>query len=193
MHIAIETTSASVRQTLESIILAAGHQLAGTEASPQLTLVDSQHLPPHATIHGAVLTLVGGAATQPDDQITCPVRPQQLVQRLMHYRPPQTVALGHGWSLDRQARQLIHAAHAAVTLTEKESLLLATLAQAASQPLTREALLAHVWGVAEDIDTHTLETHIYRLRAKLAALAPAPFDITTRNGAYLLALGDNHG
>jgi DNA-binding response OmpR family regulator len=192
MHIAIETTSASVRQTLESIILAAGHQLAGTEASPQLTLVDGQHLPPHATIHGATLTLVSGSALA-DDQIACPVRPQQLVQRLNLYRQPASVALGHGWSLDRQARQLTHAAHTAVTLTEKESLLLATLAQAASQPLTREALLAHVWGVAEDIDTHTLETHIYRLRAKLAALAPAPFDITTRNGAYLLALGDDHG
>ncbi len=192
MHIGVESTSASVRQTLESLILAAGHQLAGTETAPELTVVDHHHLPSAHTTNGATLALVAGTA-QGDHQLACPLRPHQLVQWLKRVGQTQTFALGHGWMLDMHARSLNHAQHTAVVLTEKECLLLSTLAQAQPNPMRREALLDHVWGVAEDIDTHTLETHVYRLRSKLSAITPAPFDITTRNGAYLLALGENHG
>jgi DNA-binding response OmpR family regulator len=44
-----------------------------------------------------------------------------------------------------------------------------------------------VWGITAPIDTHTLETHIYRLRSKLATLAQPFPDIITIDGAYRLA------
>jgi DNA-binding response OmpR family regulator len=39
-----------------------------------------------------------------------------------------------------------------------------------------------------DVETHTLETHIYRLRSKLDALTPKPCDIITLDGAYQLTM-----
>lgn len=52
-------------------------------------------------------------------------------------------------------------------LTDKESALLAALAAAKGAPLSRERLLEDVWGYGARVATHTLETHIYRLRQKL--------------------------
>ena len=56
-----------------------------------------------------------------------------------------------------------------VTLTDKEVDILAYLAKcsAAKAPVTREELLRRVWGYSEGVDTHTLETHVYRLRQKI--------------------------
>ena len=52
-------------------------------------------------------------------------------------------------------------------LTEKESRVLSLLAGAGHGGLPRLALMQAVWGYDESIETHTLETHIYRLRQKL--------------------------
>ena len=52
------------------------------------------------------------------------------------------------------------------TLTEKETALLVFLGHS-HEPVTRRDILAAVWGYDENIDTHTLETHIYQLRRKL--------------------------
>lgn len=50
-----------------------------------------------------------------------------------------------------------------IKLTEKESALLDYLGHTIA-PVTRETLLADVWGYGEGLETHTLETHITRLR-----------------------------
>ncbi len=54
-----------------------------------------------------------------------------------------------------------------IKLTEKEVHILVLLCQAGDQPLAREELLHQVWGYGEEISTHTVETHIYRLRQKI--------------------------
>jgi len=53
-----------------------------------------------------------------------------------------------------------------IRLTEKESALLAFLAQSKT-PVAKKEILANIWGYDEQIDTHTLETHIYQLRRKM--------------------------
>tara|TARA_A100001037_G_C15148345_1_gene637586 strand:- start:3417 stop:4100 length:684 start_codon:yes stop_codon:yes gene_type:complete len=56
---------------------------------------------------------------------------------------------------------------ASIRLTEKERVILEMLYQAGKRPVPRETLLKQGWGYRASIPTHTLETHIYRLRKKL--------------------------
>ena len=53
-----------------------------------------------------------------------------------------------------------------IRLTEKEAALLDYLRRK-DAPVDRDTLLRDIWGYGEGISTHTLETHIYRLRQKL--------------------------
>lgn len=52
-------------------------------------------------------------------------------------------------------------------LTDKETQLLRALARDDKKGIAKEALLKGIWGFEEGLNTHTLETHIYRLRAKM--------------------------
>lgn len=54
-----------------------------------------------------------------------------------------------------------------IRLTDKERLLLRFLYEAGDDGIARKQLLKDVWGYADDAETHTLETHIYRLRQKI--------------------------
>lgn len=72
------------------------------------------------------------------------------------------------WQLSLQNKTLTHKSSGAVaTLTDKESQLLQIIAQAGELGISRESLLKDVWGIDSALDTHTLETHIYRLRKKI--------------------------
>lgn len=52
-------------------------------------------------------------------------------------------------------------------LTDKETQLLAMLIKGGDKGVSKETLLRHIWGVETELESHTLETHIYRLRTKL--------------------------
>ncbi len=54
-----------------------------------------------------------------------------------------------------------------VRLTEKETNILKYLYRAGGKPVARDELLSEVWGYNAAVTTHTLETHIYRLRQKI--------------------------
>ncbi|GGZ23761.1 DNA-binding response regulator [Asticcacaulis endophyticus] len=62
---------------------------------------------------------------------------------------------------------LIDQAQKKVRLTEKETNILKYLYRAGGKPITREELLTEVWGYNAGVTTHTLETHVYRLRQKI--------------------------
>ncbi len=190
MHIAIHSASAAVARTLESLIEQSGHRLAKAGQAADLVLVDSLH--PATGELPAAPALYLGNANAGENALACPLRPEKLLQRLVSHRSTQAIALGNGWSLDLLARSLQHAEGAA-SLTEKEAGLLHQLLEARPHPIARDDLLEQVWGMSAAVDTHTLETHIYRLRAKLGALSPIPCDILTENGAYGLVLPANNG
>jgi DNA-binding response OmpR family regulator len=76
-----------------------------------------------------------------------------------------------------------------VRLTDKETAILKFLYQAGPQPVSRHILLDKVWGYNSGMTTHTLETHIYRLRQKLEADPTAFCVLVTVPGGYQLNAG----
>ncbi|HWL30576.1 MAG TPA: response regulator transcription factor [Xanthobacteraceae bacterium] len=73
-----------------------------------------------------------------------------------------------------------------VRLTEKETAILRYLYRAGQKSVSRETLLAEVWGYNSGVTTHTLETHVYRLRQKVEQDAASPAILVTDAGGYKL-------
>ncbi|CAI3924749.1 MULTISPECIES: response regulator transcription factor [Commensalibacter] len=75
-----------------------------------------------------------------------------------------------------------------IRLTEKEAAILKFLYRSGTRPVPRQVLLNEVWGYNSAVTTHTLETHIYRLRQKIE---PDPTNVSlliTEAGGYRLSL-----
>lgn len=73
-----------------------------------------------------------------------------------------------------------------IRLTEKETNILKYLYRSSGKPVAREELLSEVWGYNSSVTTHTLETHVYRLRQKIE---PDPANsklLLTETGGYRL-------
>jgi DNA-binding response OmpR family regulator len=64
--------------------------------------------------------------------------------------------------------------------------LLKYLYRAGGKPVPRPVLLNEVWGYSSAASTHTLETHMYRLRQKLETEPSQPRLLLTENGGYKL-------
>lgn len=73
-------------------------------------------------------------------------------------------------------------------LTEKEGAIISFLAAQHPTPVERESLLHQVWGYADDAETHTVETHIYRLRQKIEKDPAKPDFLKTDDDGYFLNL-----
>jgi DNA-binding response OmpR family regulator len=73
-----------------------------------------------------------------------------------------------------------------VRLTEKEAAILKFLYRASGKAVTREILLNEVWGYNAGVTTHTLETHIYRLRQKIERDPADAHILITEAGGYRL-------
>lgn len=72
-------------------------------------------------------------------------------------------------------------------LTEKETKLLNYLYIKKNTEISKKDLLLDIWGLIEDVNTHTLETHIYRLKQKLNKLnTNLNFSLTNINGFYCM-------
>jgi DNA-binding response OmpR family regulator len=71
-------------------------------------------------------------------------------------------------------------------LTEKETAILRFLYRAGQQVVTRDVLLREVWGYNANVTTHTLETHIYRLRQKIEVDPSNAALLLTEAGGYKL-------
>jgi DNA-binding response OmpR family regulator len=84
------------------------------------------------------------------------------------------------------AKLLLDERQKKIRLTEKETSILKYLYRAGEKPVARDELLAEVWGYNAGVTTHTLETHVYRLRQKIE---PDPTNaqlLLTEAGGYRL-------
>lgn len=75
-----------------------------------------------------------------------------------------------------------------IRLTDKEAQILKYLYFQGPEPVSRESLLGEVWGYNASVTTHTLETHVYRLRQKIERDPENPAYLRTVWGeGYLFA------
>jgi DNA-binding response OmpR family regulator len=105
--------------------------------------------------------------------------PTPEVRELIRIGPyefsPEDKALRHG------------GANLRIRLTEKEAAILAFLHRVGERTVPRQELLTEVWGYHPEVTTHTLETHIYRLRRKIEADPAKACLLITEAGGYRLA------
>jgi DNA-binding response OmpR family regulator len=133
---------------------------------------------------------IEGLAAGANDYITKPFRFAVLMARVhAHLR-------SHGQSEEAQyrigpytfrpsAKLLVDRDTKKVRLTEKETNILKFLYRA-GETVARETLLHEVWGYNPAVTTHTLETHIYRLRQKIEADPGQARLLVTESGGYRL-------
>lgn len=134
-----------------------------------------------------------------DPSLILPLRLPELLQlvsdqlkKLAAVRTIQPIALSAYCHYLPAERQLLHLqTQETVMLTDIEARIIESLAQADGQAIGREALLQNIWGYNDQITTHTLETHLYRLRNKLASLGESGVDIRAEGGGYVLGSPQN--
>lgn len=84
------------------------------------------------------------------------------------------------------AKLLVGERGSKLKLTEKETAILRFLYRAGRAVVNRDTLLAEVWGYNAQVTTHTLETHIYRLRQKIEPNPATAAILVTEGGGYKL-------
>jgi DNA-binding response OmpR family regulator len=127
-----------------------------------------------------------------NDYIAKPFRLTELLARmraqLRGYDRSEDAVLQLGPYLFRpSAKQLQDPARGKrIRLTEKETAILKFLYRAGGQPVPRAVLLNEIWGYNSNVTTHTLETHIYRLRQKIEPNPAEARLLVTEAGGYRL-------
>ncbi|MGD0430102.1 MAG: response regulator transcription factor [Acetobacteraceae bacterium] len=103
--------------------------------------------------------------------------------------PPAPIKIGP-YEFNPDDKALRHgAANLRIRLTEKEAAILAFLCRMGQRAVPRRELLTEVWGYNPAVTTHTLETHIYRLRRKIEVDPAKACLLVTEPGGYRLAIG----
>jgi DNA-binding response OmpR family regulator len=143
------------------------------------------------TDHHADSDTVHGLESGANDYLTKPFRFTVLLARiraqLRQYEASKDTTFAIGpYTFRPSSKLLLSQKVGKVRLTEKETAILRYLYQAGLKPVARETLLQEVWGYNSGVTTHTLETHIYRLRQKVEKDAAAPQILMTEAGGYKL-------
>ena len=126
-----------------------------------------------------------------NDCVTKPFRFGVLLARIRaHLRQFETsdaAILNFGpYEFKPSVKQLTTQMGDKIRLTEKEANILKFLYRASAGTVSRETLLHEIWGYNAQITTHTLETHIYRLRQKIEADPSNAKLLVTEEGGYRL-------
>jgi DNA-binding response OmpR family regulator len=135
-----------------------------------------------------ILGLDAGA----NDYITKPFRLGVLLARLraqlrQHEQSEDAVFVIGPYTFQPSAKILLdEATQRKIRLTEKETSILKYLYRAGDKAVDRDTLLGEVWGYNAGVTTHTLETHVYRLRQKIESDPSNAVILVTEPGGYRL-------
>ena len=134
-----------------------------------------------------ILGLDSGA----NDYVTKPFKFAVLLARIraqlrQHDQSEDAVFTIGNYTFKPASKLLLDEKGGKVRLTEKETSILKFLYRAGEKVVTRDVLLAEVWGYNSGVTTHTLETHIYRLRQKIEKDPSNAELLVTEAGGYKL-------
>lgn len=141
----------------------------------------------HDTESDEILGLESGA----NDYVTKPFRFSVLLARiraaLRQHDQSEDVVFTIGQYTFQPAAKILEAVDGGkVRLTDKETSILKYLYRQGPKTISRDMLLQEVWGYNNRVTTHTLETHIYRLRQKIERDPSNARLLVTEEGGYRL-------
>jgi DNA-binding response OmpR family regulator len=128
------------------------------------------------------------------DIMRLPVRMAALFQKIRSlaasfwFRDDLVIEIG-ALRLRPAFKELMRKGEEPIALTDKEVEILLYLYRAGGKIISRDVLLAEIWGYNAQVSTHTLETHIYRLRQKIETDPEIGSVLITEQGGYRLAAG----
>ncbi len=133
---------------------------------------------------------IAGLKSGANDYVTKPFRFAVLMARVhahlrSHGHSEEAMYRIGPYTFRPSAKILLDADGRKIRLTEKETNILKYLYRSADT-VPRETLLHEVWGYNPAVTTHTLETHIYRLRQKIEQNPSAARILITESGGYRL-------
>ena len=141
----------------------------------------------HDTDADTILGLDSGANDYITKPFKLPVLLARLRAQLRQHEQSENAVFQLGPYLFKPAQKmLVDENERKIRLTEKETNILKFLYRAPDGVVPRDVLLHEVWGYNAGVTTHTLETHIYRLRQKIE---PDPTNVSilvTESGGYRL-------
>jgi len=135
--------------------------------------------------------VVRGLDSGANDYIAKPFRLNELLARLRaqlrSFETSENAVFTIGpYTFRPSERQLVDASGKRIRLTDKETAILKFLYRAEGKPISRQVLLNEVWGYNAAVTTHTLETHVYRLRQKIEPDTAVSRLLLTESGGYKL-------
>ncbi len=145
------------------------------------------------TAAGSDADTILGLESGANDYVTKPFKFAVLLARVraqlrQHEQSEDAVFAIGPYTFRPSAKLLLHNENnQKVRLTEKETSILKYLYRAGDKTVSRDVLLNEVWGYNAGVTTHTLETHIYRLRQKIEADPSNAELLVTESGGYRLA------
>ena len=135
---------------------------------------------------------IDGLEAGANDYIAKPLRLGELLARITTHlkqyqsREEARISIGAFYFMQGQKTLIHRDSGKSLNLTEKEASIIKFLLRHRGEVVNKTELLEKVWGYNASITTHTLETHIYRLRQKIGFVDEDPFLITKDSG-YTLA------
>ena len=134
--------------------------------------------------------MIEGLESGADDYVAKPFRFAVLMARIhahlrSHEQREDAVYRIGPYTFRPSAKVLLDADGKKIRLTEKETNILKYLYRS-GETVARETLLHEVWGYNPAVTTHTLETHIYRLRQKIEENPGQAQILITESGGYRL-------
>ena len=143
----------------------------------------------HDTDSDTILGLDAGA----NDYITKPFKFPVLLARMraqlrQHELSEDAIFALGPYTFKPSLKLLVTSDDKKIRLTEKETNILKFLYRSTEDVVPRDILLHEVWGYNAGVTTHTLETHIYRLRQKIEPDPGKARLLVTENGGYRLSL-----
>ncbi len=143
------------------------------------------------TGHDDEADVVRGLDSGANDYVSKPFRFAVLLARIRaqlrtHESSDEAMFQIGDYSFRPGLKQLVDGKGTKLRLTEKETAILRFLYRAGDQVVGRDTLLREVWGYNANVSTHTLETHIYRLRQKIEANPAQAQLLVTEAGGYRL-------